>query len=289
MTDKPIVFFNHYHNGDIFHSKEFVRDIATKIPVDAYYGHSRFPDLLKDLPTHHVPLPKIPQNLTVFENDDAVFVNTWIGAYFDKGLEYNGECSLRFNYSLYKTVYEKLNEIYKTDIKLDPIEHYYPSIDFDAFDCQYLSHAIDSKKTVIISNGPALSGQSIYNDAMEEVINRLASHHSNMRFIATHNFPTNASNVDFTSDIIKRKTCDLNEIAYISQRAELIIGRVSGPFCFMTHKNNIMNKKMKFLAFGNRETDFFHIGCPIKADFKYHNFTDINSLYNAIEERIECL
>lgn len=274
-----IIFYNHYHNGDLFHSKAFVEDIVVKTGERSVYAHNKNPKLLRDLPCVHSALPQLPQKETIFQDGDNTFINTWIGAHFDRGYRYNGECSLQFNYEMYKPIYEKLN------IQMEPIEYYYPSIIFDVFDCHEFRHVIDGRKTIMISNGPAFSDQCRYNDDMEAIINELANVHKNKRFIATHKFPTDRNNVEFTSDLIKRD-CDLNEIAFISQKADLIVGRVSGPFCFMTHRNNIMNPSKKFVAFGNRVTDFFHLGCQIKAEYKYHEFIDEFVLYNTLDQWI---
>ena len=77
---KKIIFFNHYHNGDIHYSREFVKDIIKKTnSTECYYYHFNKPNLLKDINIKH----NIPQYLDkqkqIIKISDNIFINTWIG------------------------------------------------------------------------------------------------------------------------------------------------------------------------------------------------------------------
>jgi hypothetical protein len=50
MNFNNIIFFNNYHNGDIFVSRSFIKDIISKLPNNQYYyAHRNKKYLLKDL------------------------------------------------------------------------------------------------------------------------------------------------------------------------------------------------------------------------------------------------
>jgi len=54
--DHNIYFYNNYHNGDVFYSKEFVRDIKSKIGKEHYYIHNNNPAILKDFDIKQINL-----------------------------------------------------------------------------------------------------------------------------------------------------------------------------------------------------------------------------------------
>jgi hypothetical protein len=145
-------------------------------------------------------------------------------------------------------------------------EEYLPSIDFSKFDVssidEYIKNTPDFKK-VLLCNGPPQSGQSFADD-MKQFLEPLAEEHTNIHFICTNKFETTIQNILFTDDIIidneeaetrapwenrQRNNCDLQEISYLSEKVDAIVGKNSGPFVFCETKNNYMNPEKKFLSF----------------------------------------
>ena len=46
-----ITFYNHFGAGDIFESREFVKDLMKILPADEYrYAHGKNPKILLDIP-----------------------------------------------------------------------------------------------------------------------------------------------------------------------------------------------------------------------------------------------
>lgn len=295
MEIRNICFFNHYHNGDLFHSKEYVRDIIATVPLKYYYAHRCHSNVLADVDAEYTPLPNINDKTIFAAQGDTFFINTWIGAYFNNpelGIEHDGECTIRFLHSMYEKVYVKLNEIMLgVNLTLKPVEHYFPRIDFDKWFLDnvntFLENHDKSRRMVLFSNGPCLSGQcDAYNDKMSGLIISLAKKHNDVTFIATHKFTTDGDvpNLLFTNDIIQQVSgCDLNEIAYLSTKCDLIVGRNSGPFCFCTTQDNINDSKKTFYAFGDRETDCFFHGTPVKARFVFAKYETEGKLLSDIE------
>ena len=293
IMNKPIIFFNHFHNGDLFNSKAFVSDIMEQMPLQFFYAHGKSEKILKDLDVQQLKLEQIfplaPNDhmYRMISADNALLVNTWIGSYFEP----DGECTLQFSYNMYKKIYEALNTLYGTNLQLKhDMTEYFSSVDFSSFDLEKTNNFLSSVgpgKKILYSNGPALSGQCIYNGDMKEVIERIANEHSNICFIATHKFDTDRKNIHFTQDIIGSDDCDLNEISYISNHCELIVGRSSGPFSFSCTKYNMMNSVYKtFVCFGDKITDCFQYGVDTKAKFVFEKFSTLESLYDTIKKEI---
>jgi len=282
---QSICFFNHFHNGDLYHSKPFVKDVMNQVETDFYYFHSKDHKILKDLNIKRAFVEGLNQNVQVLNKDDFVFVNTWIGSYFNK---YKGECTLNFNMKMWNDIYQELNEILGTNLKIKSIENYYPFVDFNYYILDNVDDYVynNTNRKILISNGPGLSGQCEYNGDMADIIIELAEKHKNKTFITTQRIVHNKTNIVCTEDIIKSDTSDLNEISYLSTFCDLIIGKNSGPFCFSFNCENINDPSKTFIAFGTNKNDCFLDDIDIKCKLIFEKFTTINKLKETIEHQI---
>jgi hypothetical protein len=305
---KSICFFSHFHNGDIFHIKSFLREIISEIDTEFYIAHpnseiltcdmdlkyinlplywSKFANVYeknRELNKHHVDL-MVGKEYTKFINtEECFYINTWIGGYFSPENEYTGECSLRGFYKMFSNIYKNINDEFGTNLKLKELNDYIPTVDYSKIDCQKIDNFVEQNilPKVLICNGPALSGQTTYNSDMSEMLIPLAENNRDKIFICTKKFQTHLNNIKFTDDIFKLDRCDLNEISYLSKFCYLIVGRNSGPFCFTTTKENLNDETKTFLAFGSRETDSLPYRMDINSSFIFDYFTNINSLYQTI-------
>lgn len=284
-----ICFFNFYHNGDLFHSKPFVREVIKHLGKEkVLYAHFKDPIVLKDLDIQHVRLEGISDKVKIMrpKDPDMLFVNTWIGSYFDK---YTGECTLNFNMKMWADIYEDINTTFKKKMKLGPVENYLPFVDYSKFELANVNNFIDAetRPKILFCNGPAMSGQCQYNGDMKEIISTLAIQYENKVFITTHKIDVDLPNVLYSGDIIKSDRCDLNEIAYLTKFCNLIIGRNSGPFCFASTGENLNNPLKTFYAFGHQESDCFTMGIVKKSNYIFEKYVDSNQLFKAINNLVE--
>ena len=284
-----ICFFNFYHNGDLLHSKPFVREVIKHLGKEkVLYAHFKDPIVLKDLDIQHVRLEGISDKVKIMrpKDPDMLFVNTWIGSYFDK---YTGECTLNFNMKMWADIYEDINTTFKKKMKLGPVENYLPFVDYSKFELANVNNFIDAetRPKILFCNGPAMSGQCQYNGDMKEIISTLAIQYENKVFITTHKIDVDLPNVFYSGDIIKSDRCDLNEIAYLTKFCNLIIGRNSGPFCFASTGENLNNPLKTFYAFGHQESDCFTMGITKKSNYIFEKYVDSNQLFKAINNLVE--
>lgn len=284
-----VCFFNFYHNGDLFHSKPFVREVIKHLGKEkVLYAHYKDHTVIKDLDIQHVRLEGISDKVKIFrpKTPDVLFVNTWIGSYFDK---YAGECTLNFNMKMWADIYEDINTVFKKKMKLGPVENYLPYVDYSKYDLSHTKSYLDAepRPKILFCNGPALSGQCEYNGNMEDIILPLANEHQNKVFITTHKINTDLPNVIYTSDITKSDRCDLNEISYLSKYCGLILGKNSGPFCFASTGENLNDPTKTFYAFGHQESDCFAMGIPKKCQYIFEKYVDENQLFNSIRQLVE--
>jgi hypothetical protein len=307
---KSICFFCHFHNGDIFHIKSFLRDITSQLDTKFYIAHpnnsiitadldieyinlpiywaktQNIPEETKALHEKHVKLLEGKEHTKFIETEDCFYINTWIGGYFSSDNEFNGECSLRGFHRMFTFIYDKINKKFNVNLKVKSVENYHPFVDYSKFNVSNVDKFLSENKSkkILVCNGPSLSGQTTYNTDMTEILEPLASNNQDKIFITTKKITTNINNIISTDDIIKSNTCDLNEISYISKFCYLIIGRNSGPFCFTLTDENINDENKTFLAYGDRETDSLPYGIEINSTFIFDYFSTIKELYNTILE-----
>lgn len=289
---KEIVFYNHYHNGDVFLSKPFITDIMSQLDTKYYYAHNNSPKILFDVDCEQFNITTqfpIQQKHRIVISD-VIFINTWIGAYFDLFPD-QGECNIHFSYKMYELIYKLLNDNIGTNLKIKDKAEYYPKISFDKLELSFQDEFLEKykdKKKVLISNGPGYSGQCSYNGNMADMINFLASENTNTIFIATHTFDTIFNNVFFTDTINRRQDFDLNEISYISTFCDMIIGRSSGPFTFSIIPDNINNPNKKMICFGAHARDTYIHNMETACDYRFITYINeerlLESLYKEIKD-----
>jgi hypothetical protein len=272
----------------LFHSKPFVREVVNHLGKDrVLYAHNKDPRAIEDLGIESIRLQGMSDRTKIFVSDDPdiVFINTWIGSYFDK---YTGECTLNFNMKMWSDIYDYINNTFNVNLNLGSVNDYLPYVEYSKYDLTNVRTYLDadSKHKIMFCNGPALSGQCEYNGAMEWIINPLAEKNPDKTFITTHKISTSTENVIYTGDIIKSDRCDLNEISYLSKYCSLLIGRNSGPFCYVSTVDNLNDFSKKFYTFGCRESDCFTFGIPKKAKYIFEEYKDHTQLYHSIEKLV---
>lgn len=272
-----IIFFNHYHNGDIFASKEYVADLIKEFSGhEIIYQHFNSPKLLNDLNLQFVdlstPLGPIDNRSQFFRDKDNLFINTWIGNYNP-----NDGINWKTYHKMFAKIYSIVSEETDKSIELGPIKYYIPEINYEYFDVPNIKVP---ENTVIISNGPVMSGQSDITDINSVIKDILENTDKNI--ILTHYAPFTSERIAFTNNIIHTSNGDLNEISYLAQQCDWIIGRNSGPYFFMHTKNIINDKRKNFISIGNSSTEdlLFELDVPAAHYFVHDN--DINNIVKII-------
>lgn len=292
MIDK-IVLFNHYHRGDIFTNREFIKHLRSQLPdIRFSYLHFNHPKLTRDM---EIPLIGSPDNLNqhskFFFDKDTLYINTWIGADPEFMAKHKG-LNLHAMYEQWLEVYAFVSKTLGKEIFIyADKEDYLPSVEFSHFNTlnidNYLNSS-DNMKRLLICNGVPKSGQSFSND-MAEFINETAKKFAKVDFICTQRFPTDNKNVLFTDDIIgdietvdKRapwedkdlNICDLLEISYLSEKCDIIIGKNSGPAVFCETHNNFMDPTKHFISYvvrwnsGNIDSESLSYNLNIECEYE---------------------
>ena len=287
---KKIVFFNQFHNGDCFVGKEYVAQIVKALPaVEFEYAHLNHPDIIKDLPVKYIPLEQLPhitQMTRVAESDDkqTVYINTWVGCW-QGALFPHGE---HINNQRLHAIWSKYFEYLKLPIG-EP-EDYLPKINFDAYNIKPAFDFVQqaqmlNEKIVIFANGSANSGQSRAGD-FGTVVARLAKEFPSTRFLLTSSIDgLSASNIYYANEVIPLES-NLNQIAYISQFSEMIVGKNSGPFTWCQFRSNLLDSYRTFFNFSILPTDCPSGGSKYLARCLFSPVTDDNRIYELIRDAL---
>lgn len=298
-----ICFYNHYHRGDLFTHKEFIRQIKKETSINLFYYHYNHPKVNKDLDIPLVQVEGLSSSKVTYLNNDTFFINTWIGAYPDIFNEYGG-VNLQSLSNSWKLIFDKINKVFNTNLEIKiPTEYYLPSIDFSKFNLiktqEFLQKVVRSKK-VLFCNGTPMSNQSFSSDLKNE-IEYFAKKYVNIVFICTKKFSTAISNIYFTDDIIQDNeehslcppwhdrainNCDLNEISYISTFCDIIIGKNSGPFVFCETKQNFMNKNKTIISFSKGAKESMSNEVNLKCNYILQTNHELNTIVNTIEKEL---
>lgn len=259
MNFKRIVFFNQWRNGDCFINKEYVRDIIGRFPnVEFLYAHNNHSSIVGDLNCRHVTLNDIPAigtfvPLAVFDNDpNTLYINTWVGCWIGKYLREKDHANFHCLHSMWKEIYNALSLEMKGDYSF-----YLPEIEWFRFDMKeaesYL-RLIIPKNLVLICNGVQQSEQSSMGN-MRKIIDTISSEFPDYEFLITHDIGLIKKNVTCSDTLFGSPIGNLNQIAYISQFAKLIIGKNSGPFTYAHVKSNMNNQGKTFMCFSHKMRD----------------------------------
>lgn len=299
-----VIFFNHFHNGDLHVSRGFVIKIINKVlelnPSSSFvYSHKNDPCLLSDIKhlsfdVNEVNIVRQEDNLVKF--DGGVYINTW---YAQQEGKYTDKYGTTMD-SLYAAFDDTCKELWKfslSDISED-VSDFFPIIDYSKFEIEHsaLWLSIHPEKKIFVANGHAKSGQAT-NFNMTNIIIKLSEKHLDTTFILSNKecdmvLPIN---VIYSSDIIKKtSSSDLNENSFISSYCDVIIGRSSGASTYAITQDSLFRKPTKILYFSKMHLppEKFWVDALLKdkvnfsADILCTAEEDENNVLNIIETNI---
>ena len=244
-----LVFFNYCGYGDIFESREFVREIMSFVPAkEYYYSHNKNPKILFDIPQlKYMKMTPVMENWVSFiKNSDNLYLNCWIGKDSKYVLSQVG-CVIDKNYEMFNDTLRDAG--HQTLSK--PFIDYLPTIDFsqmDTFKIDTFIREHAGRRIVLICNGKVKSKQSENFDFTPSIF-ELASNHKDIDFIVTEPLGSYVDNIYISAGITQTASgFDLNEISYLAKFVDVIIGRKSGPFT-VAHNKDVWYSNKKSLSF----------------------------------------
>ncbi len=258
-----VVFFNHHHNGDIHVARGFIREIMKKMPnISFSFTHKNSRNLLVDIPNLKYDANSInsikDEQISLFNKGDTYYFNTW---YCQSQYKYYKMYGLTLD-ALYAAFDNNCKNLWGwslKDISNDP-SIFIPTIDHSKFQIENAKSLLEnhSEKKIFISNGKVLSGQAAPFEFTSMIVN-IANQHTDKIFILSNKendsrFPISPiddrgipNNIVYSSNIIKKEGCDLNENAFLTEHCDLIVGKASGALTFSLTQRNLLERNVKLL------------------------------------------
>lgn len=252
---EQVIFYNHFGAGDVFESREFVKEWMRLVPARKYcYSHGKNPRILLDIP--EIEFKEITIHMDAMRGvwDDLngnLYVNTWIGR--------DGKYVLPGIGCTVEKLYEMHNDLLSVydlgKLSRKPID-YITDIDYSFYEIESVTKFIDKhpEEKIFIDNGNVQSLQA-ENFPFTDIIYQVAESHPDKCFIVTHPIPViigkeHVSNIYHTDYITQNYYgFDLNEVSYISTFCSTLIGRNSGPHVFSQVRKNVMDETKKLSSF----------------------------------------
>ncbi|NDB57452.1 hypothetical protein EB001_03300 [bacterium] len=287
-----IVFFNHWHYGDLFSTRGWVADIKRQLPEsNFYYAHKKNPRAIIDLAetldaeNNQAVLDGIDQWKRFGVDEDTILINTWVGSYM--GLWPNTHPSYISHHRIIGECYNNLRQQFGIDLKLsNDVWDYVPEIDYSKYNTAAVDNNSELVGNVYLFCNSAVASKQSSMDNMKSIIEYVAENHKNDTIVATEKFETKLDNIFFTGDIFS-DTCDLCDISYLSTKVNLIVGKNSGPFTYANTKQNLLDKNKVFVNFSHKPEDLLPYGLDIAADFRFSNTTFSSPAVRIIERAID--
>lgn len=239
-----ICFWSSFGNGDLFNSREIIKEIVHNNDAEFFYAHAKDPNIFFDIPNmKHAQIQDFMINDQPFilgQNND-VYINTWIGHDNKYVLEGVG-CTLEKYVEMFNDTLKKvgLNTLQKKAYE------YIPTINYSLLDSKKFVDMLQQpqeKKKILVCNGDAWSGQAINFD-FSPIIKRLATEYPDIIF-----YITSHANCSIMDNVIDIAHWDLNSISYLSTICNVIIGRSSGPHVFSQVRENLEDPSKTFISF----------------------------------------
>lgn len=279
-----LIFYNNWGNGDIFESREFVKELMRLIPArEYYYAHSKNHRILLDIPElkfTNLTSEMNPREQTKIVSNDC-YINTWIGITGKFVLPGVG-CTVEKLHQMYNDI---LGTLKFSALQKNPIDcltdFRYSEYDIEPVNIFITNH---KEEKILIDNGVVLSKQA-YNFPMDEIIYNVATNHKDKCFITTQETIFKTDNLVVLGEITKRNDFDLPEMSYLSTFCTTLIGRNSGPHVFTQVKQNVMDKNKKLLSFTYfQQGSSFVVNTPVNIRKFWSGDIDISKVTQKIEE-----
>ena len=285
-------FYNHYGAGDIFESREFVREIMTIFPAQKYvYYMGKSPRLMLDFPNLEVS-NDVPVWLSAMKPfkivNNNLFINTWIGRDSRYVLPGIG-CTVEKLYEMYDEI---LNNVEVGTRLRQPMLNYLTDFNFHFYKTNLIDIVMQGntkhRKCVYISNGNVQSNQA-ENFNMTPLIILLAQ-----KFTPTLFFITQADsefypypNIKDANEFAPGFDSNLPELSYLSQFCDVLIGRNSGTHVYAWTRHNCMRDMLNITLTKNRHCSHFVHHTPIPMRTVWSNQTDTDALFKLISGELE--
>lgn len=270
--------FLHYGVGDLWESREFVKDWMKALGVSECEYACRYPAVFEDMPEIKTTVltEEYPMRTAWFRKGEDFFLNCWIGCR-------NAETRPSGDYVIWpgigctvENLYRMHND-YLREARLPPLPRpildYIPTIDYSRINCGNVDAFVKEhagNRLVLLCNGATGSGHAANFDFAEMVQMLPAEIFEGSIFIFTEWRRGLNPNYYFTDGITNRQSggSDMLAISYLSTFCSVIVGRCSGAQMPCETLSNWMDGSKTLLSFTQHDNGATFVRNPAALGLK---------------------
>jgi hypothetical protein len=276
-------FYNSYGNGDIFESREFVRDAMKLLPAKNYvYYTGKSSRILMDIPGLGAISSGVPAVLDSMKpyildkENNNLFVNSWIGRDSKYVLSGIG-CTVEGLHRMWNDILKDFGVELSSSNPLDYITQYNYTQYSGIPQTLVFTGMLKEIKKVFISNGDVHSKQAD-NFSMIPMIEELAWRFPETLFFVSQKFPTTCENIiDANQFSNSELDSNLVELSFLSTFCDVTIGRNSGAHVFSWVRENCF-RPMTNITFSHQETGSHFVRSDIPQLRYWHGGNNVPQL-----------
>ena len=291
MRYDNVIFFNYFHLGDIHISRNYIKEMMSRIQADTFFETNQYGDhVIKDIDNLHylrwhsflnfcgIPYD-MPFAVTMNGDKKTLFINTWVAQNqpLNKIPKEEGTCTFPRNTENYNII---LRELELPEIPKDSVD-VFPSVDYERYDIDGVNNFLKKNggPFVLVFNNESKSGQSVDFD-FDPIVKKLCDEYKDHKFIFSNGSEFKHDRVYNATDIIGKNDFDLNELSYLSTFCDVMVGRNSGPqaFCYVIENFLCPNKKNMVISDFEKDADYqAHIykECQMKTRWMRYGDKDV--------------
>lgn len=288
---RHIVFFNTWHLGDLFTTREWVKHIIQQTPDCVHaYAHKHAAKLTQDMCAHHPQSDQLTERLNTYARaiwdaaTQTLFINTWVGAYHE---HFEGHPSYLKHHDIIRTCYDVLREPFALNLTWNPDPWYYvPRINYVKYHMNTVHEFVlkHDQPKILFCNNDVKSRQSSMGD-MQEIIQHMAQLNPDHVLIVTKKLPLTLPNVVYTQDLFQVSN-DLIETSYLSHYCDMIVGKNSGAHTYTQTYQNLKNPRKKFVCFSHDVNHTLPHALNVSCVQKWSNQLDTQACVHLLQETL---
>lgn len=268
--------FLHYGVGDLWESREFVKDWMRALGVSECEYACRYPAVFEDMPEIKTTTVGAEHQMRTgwYRQGEDFFLNLWIGCR-------NAETRPSGDYVIWPGVGCTVENLYRmhnqylSEAGLPPlprsIADYIPTIDYSRIKTDQMWQMLNvlrGKRLVLLCNGATGSGHAA-NFSFAKMVELLPSTPDTF-FIFTERQPVERDGVFFTDDITLRPPggSDMLAISYLSTFCSVIVGRCSGAQMPCETLSNWRDESKTLLSFTQHDNGATFVRNPAALGLK---------------------
>jgi hypothetical protein len=289
-----VVFFNKWHNGDVFLTLGLVRLVAKQLAAPVIYCHPYSRDIDDEVIAHQgldlVP-PEIGNHVRfkVNENNGDLYVNTWVGAYKEEFFPDSQHPDFLIIKQIWKNIFARLGLVFPSrdgDFELltnanvrccDQKKARLPEFfnDFSKFD-----------KNVWVCNSHPKS-LKINPEVLDFCLGAVAAKYPNVCFFCTRSFAISAPNVKFIDRYFETNVGNVFAFSYLASFFTKFIGMNTGPLTVAGSRRVMSNPSVRFMYLGGNKSDIPFINAQVSADVSHISDMRIDSVIDAFDRLLD--